>query len=305
MKPLLQFCCIAAVATMFGCHGLIRHNDTDSTQVTANGKIPVPVATESHVINSEEDLPGYWVGSIATKDVLDTNYEGDEYPDKINLSIDAINGSKVNGHSILAGKFRPFSGTVKYSENTYHFLVKEHGNNKNNGSFKFSVRTGDTSITGKWTANKKIENSELYYNLTKRSFKYNPNLKLDRGGYVDQQKERKVKKKDTGEYVDNRPQYAMATGDYAKFNASTQLLTTDDVANLKAADLLLLRNSIFARHGYAFKKPALRSFFEPQDWYIPVSTDVSNSLTPLEKKNVALLMRYEKNAQEYYDSYGR
>ena len=62
---------------------------------------------------------------------------------------------------------------------------------------------------------------------------------------------------------------------------------------------------IYVRHGYSFKKRPLRVFFDPQSWYIPVFNNIKNNLTDIEKKNIKLLLRYEKNAKEYYDSFGR
>ncbi len=71
-------------------------------------------------------------------------------------------------------------------------------------------------------------------------------------------------------------------------------------------DLALMRNTIYARHGYAFKTRKYRYYFERKvDWYIPFSTDVRNTFTPIEKDNIELLKRYEKHARDYYDTFGR
>ncbi|MFN5849409.1 MAG: YARHG domain-containing protein, partial [Chitinophagales bacterium] len=64
-------------------------------------------------------------------------------------------------------------------------------------------------------------------------------------------------------------------------------------------------NMIYARHGYSFKNRPLRVFFDAQEWYIPVHTDIKKDLTEIEKKNIQLLLKYEKNAKEYYDYFGR
>ena len=40
-------------------------------------------------------------------------------------------------------------------------------------------------------------------------------------------------------------------------------------------------------------------------WYMPVSTDVTSLLTETEKKNIALIKRYEAHAEKYYDVFGR
>lgn len=90
-----------------------------------------------------------------------------------------------------------------------------------------------------------------------------------------------------------------------KYNASTQELTIAEVSNLKKGDLFILRNAIYARHGYSFKNPQLRAYFDAQTWYIPASTDVKDLLTETEKQNISLLLRYERNAKEYYDVFGR
>ena len=311
MKLLLQFCCLASLVYLTGCSGSGKNKTSENANAASAGnvKIPVPVATTNKIIKDEKDLPGYWVGAFRTDSVPDSSdYEDASVWDnatKINISIDAINGSQVSGHSIDAGTFTPFTGTVDHTGNIYRFLVKEPGHGKYDGAFTFSIRTGDSVLSGTWKADHEISTPMRYYDLTKKFFKYDPDLNLDLATYVNTNKKKNVKIKidDTSEY--NTTKYSMATGDYAKLNASAKLLTTAQVANLKAADLLLLRNYIFARHGYAFKKPAIQAFFDQQDWYIPVSTNVMDELTPVEKQNIALIKRYEKNAKEHYDSFGR
>ena len=70
-------------------------------------------------------------------------------------------------------------------------------------------------------------------------------------------------------------------------------------------DLEYMRNEIFARHGYSFSKKQLRQQFEWRDWYVPNTADIKGFLTDIEKKNIALIKRYEKYAEEYGDEYGR
>ena len=66
-----------------------------------------------------------------------------------------------------------------------------------------------------------------------------------------------------------------------------------------------MRQEIFARHGYCFSKKEFRQQFESEDWYVPDTTDIRGRLTDIEKKNIALIQRYEKYADEYGDGYGR
>ena len=83
------------------------------------------------------------------------------------------------------------------------------------------------------------------------------------------------------------------------------LLKEDDLKNLRKLDLQIIKNTIFARHGYAFKKQILRNFFDPVEWYVPVKNNVDNDLTPIENKNVKLLDRFTKYAEDNYDTFGR
>jgi hypothetical protein len=92
-------------------------------------------------------------------------------------------------------------------------------------------------------------------------------------------------------------------GDYPE--ASVRLLTDDDVANKMKEDLEYMRNEIFARHGYCFKKKITRTQFETESWYIPNTVDVKADLTEIEKKNIAKIRHYEKYAEEYGDDFGR
>jgi hypothetical protein len=88
-------------------------------------------------------------------------------------------------------------------------------------------------------------------------------------------------------------------------NASSKVLAKEEVENLKKGDLTIIRNSIYARHGYSFKNQPLRVFFDAQSWYIPVHTNITSDFTEIEKQNIELLLRYEKNAAVYYDRFGR
>ena len=87
--------------------------------------------------------------------------------------------------------------------------------------------------------------------------------------------------------------------------ASKRLLTDEDVNNLNKTDLGIMRNEIFARHGYCFKKKVFRDLFEDKDWYIPNTVDVKTELTEIEIKNILLIKRFEKYAEEFGDDYGR
>lgn len=298
------------------CTSAIK-NDTDTPPDEVQGirstpgTNPVgPHGNANLVVGNESDLIGYWVGMFEpdTDIAMEGVYAGEkhawDYSNKINISIDEIRGEQVKGHSVVAGNNRPFAGKMTVTPNGFAFQLNEPGDDKYDGVFTFMINTGDSMLQGTWKANKKIRISSRKYALTKKIFRYNPDWQMQEGGYVDWTRKRKVQDEIDGEmlYDDS---YFTTTEDVLKYNASKELLTKEQVSNFKKADLFVMRNAIYARHGYSFKNQQLRAYFDGQSWYIPLSTDVKAEFTEMEKKNIELLLRYEKNAKEYYDVFGR
>ena len=71
-------------------------------------------------------------------------------------------------------------------------------------------------------------------------------------------------------------------------------LSDFQVASLDAGQLMLLRNSIFARYGFRFSDDRLTGHFMRFPWYTPVSDDVSASITPVDQWNIHLIQFYEE-----------
>ena len=76
--------------------------------------------------------------------------------------------------------------------------------------------------------------------------------------------------------------------------AATRPLTEVDLYGLDASELRILRNSIYARHGYIFKSDDLRLYFSKFDWYYPDSPNVESRLSQIERKNVSFIKAHEK-----------
>jgi hypothetical protein len=75
--------------------------------------------------------------------------------------------------------------------------------------------------------------------------------------------------------------------------ASSRILTNSDVTNLTKSELKIMRNEIYARHGYIFKTTDLVDYFKLQSWYKPLYDDVTSSLTLIEQKNIEFILQYE------------
>lgn len=81
------------------------------------------------------------------------------------------------------------------------------------------------------------------------------------------------------------------TDDYSWL--STRLATESDVTGKSKQEIRILRNAIFARHGYKFKDKSLQQHFSKFSWYKPQYADVSGQLNSIEQKNVSFLRSHE------------
>ena len=308
---------------VIGCNTEIKNSDAtvlveEGTEVEAN--VPVPEQNNEKVSKpievdsmSDNSVLGYWVGYFEQDGgdemlVVDDGYYWNKN-NKINISIDKITDSLVVGHSVVAGNDRPFKGTIKESQDgTLNFVVREPGDDKYDGEFRFSI--ADNEMVGKWTAYGDINIKNRKYTLEKKVYHYDPDIMLDRSkAYVDwtkaieHEEEWEIEEGEVEKWISK--EFASATDQIYHINASNTPLAKSQVENLKKGDLTIIRNTIYARHGYSFKNQPLRVFFDAQDWYIPVHNNIKDEFTDLEKQNIELLLKYEKNALEYYDRFGR
>jgi hypothetical protein len=322
-----QFPSLVVVCLLFaGCQNAIK-SDKHPVQVEAGtdtSAVPaetVQVSEQSSASSSLEHLLGFWVGYFEP-DYQEMGQQEPVYVDegfiwmrqnKINISLDRIEGRTVIGHSVVAGNDRPFEGSIRTISRTaqppiYRFEVREPGDDRHDGVFRFDIADG--KLTGTWVANRNLEIKYRKYELVQRDFTYDPAIMLEQSqAYVDWSK--KIETTEKVEYDEGETEewvyreYASATEKIYQLNASQRLLTKAEVANLKRGDLLIIRNTIYARHGYSFRNRPLRVFFDAQSWYVPVHADIRSDFTEIEKQNIKLLLSFEKNAAEYYDSFGR
>jgi YARHG domain len=248
--------------------------------------------------NSENpELLGYYVGDF--KATQFKKGKNPSFSNRINISIDQIAGGKVTGHSVVAGSLRPFSGSINKDGNGFKVEAAEPGDDKYDGKFSFVLHPDNKSITGTWVANDaNLAVTERSYDLVAKTFAYDANLTLPE----------EVAWQDLyGKVPDPDWQRSeITTSEVTRINPSKVKLKKEDVENMRKGDLEILRNSIYARHGYTFKNRKMRYVFDQHvPWYIPVSTDVSKELTQLEEENIALIKRYEEHAEAYYDEFGR
>jgi hypothetical protein len=280
---------------------------TESNKDSLTAKKDSVVIPEVH-----KEYYGVYTGDFAGMEKVVDDVDGTEYEEnfykKISIKINRITKDSVYGQSIVNGNQRPVRGV--FNETTKSFVLDEPGNDKTDG--RFEVKLSGDSLTGKWNAfNKKAVKAPLKsLKLIKKDFVYNPNFMLDPdSNLVDWNNPKDFVEKytdsdgKTESYTTSKNR--VASDAVFKLNASKQKLSEKDIKNLRKLDLEIIKNSVFARHGYSFKKETYRDFFEQTNWYIPVSNNVDNELSPMEKDNVALLNRFIKYAEDKYDSFGR
>lgn len=200
-------------------------------------------------------------------------------PNKITLNILGLNAAgELVGHSICAGNERIVKGTLTHGGLAAE--LKEPGTDKNDGIFSLAVAADKSKITGNW---KPLNVSSVKaFTLDKTVFKYNTG---------------------DSESIYFRPK-GKNSFSFTK-NPSLDILTSKDVENLTKPELAIIRNLLYARHGFSFANAAYRNYFERMDWYFPYKSDIRNDLTDIEKKNLEKIKSYEKYAASAYDEYGR
>lgn len=67
----------------------------------------------------------------------------------------------------------------------------------------------------------------------------------------------------------------------------------DYLSNFSADELAIIRNTIYAKRGYKFKKKEFQKYFGAKEWY-KGTTDKQNILTKNEQKLVDIIKKYEK-----------
>jgi YARHG domain len=79
---------------------------------------------------------------------------------------------------------------------------------------------------------------------------------------------------------------------------SRRLIRSDELVPFTAQELRLLRNEIYARHGYVFNDQNLQNYFSSQPWYRPLGNNrlAVATLSPVERKNIATI-RFREQAK--------
>lgn len=80
------------------------------------------------------------------------------------------------------------------------------------------------------------------------------------------------------------------------FPSDTELLTTEYLDTKSKNEIDLIRNEIYARHGYIFQMQQYYDYFIEKSWYNPMQPDMQkayDNFNCIEKQNIEILVEYQ------------
>ncbi len=78
------------------------------------------------------------------------------------------------------------------------------------------------------------------------------------------------------------------------FPSHREIITEEYLNTLSEAEIALIRNEIYARHGYEFSNESFATYFSGKSWYEPNPNFSEDLLNDIEMKNKSIIVEYEK-----------
>jgi hypothetical protein len=76
------------------------------------------------------------------------------------------------------------------------------------------------------------------------------------------------------------------------------VISRESISFLSSSQLRILRNLIFAVHGYKFRSADLQEYFGNEDWYEPSDSFSDSLLNSFERQNIALIQELEAQRKQ-------
>lgn len=105
---------------------------------------------------------------------------------------------------------------------------------------------------------------------------------------VEEEKQEEEKQEET-------PMQPIISSSNYLFPSDTKYITKADLDGLTKDEVALIRNEIYARHGYIFTtNKTVKAYFESQSWYKPNSNFSESMFNEIERANKDFIVKYEK-----------
>lgn len=177
---------------------------------------------------------------------------------KIGFFIESLSATQIRGYSIVGQNKRPFQGSVRLQNGEYLVTAREPMPQSSDGVFELQLDlAAPRQIQGTWRS----ANADV----AAKTFRLIPRA----------------------------CEASKTAGDY---DGSVRRFTGDELQT-DPWTLSMMRNEIYARHGYAFADREVAAQFAEADWYIPCSSNVEAKLSSLERTNIQKLRKAEAYAK--------
>ena len=91
------------------------------------------------------------------------SFTGNFGDNMITVLITKVDKGLIEGRTVVAGNERPFTGTVEEKDGVFSILAKEPGDDKNDGTFEFTIGASAPDVlTGSWHPFDQEKNSKEY-----------------------------------------------------------------------------------------------------------------------------------------------
>jgi len=81
------------------------------------------------------------------------------------------------------------------------------------------------------------------------------------------------------------------------YPSDTTYITDEFLSEKDSQTLGLIRNEIYARHGYVFRNSGYQNYFGSKEWYNPNPNFTEDLLNNVERENVKKVQEYERRIQ--------
>lgn len=78
------------------------------------------------------------------------------------------------------------------------------------------------------------------------------------------------------------------------FPSDREYISGSYLYGISKEEVALIRNEIYARHGYIFNTEPYKSYFESKDWYVPNVSFTEDLFNSIEKANKDFIVSYEE-----------
>lgn len=244
--------------------------------------------------NDADKLVGLWQRTVEKDDVTyieSYNFEGKSTDNKITYSL--LPTDKIHVGYIVEGTWEvDKKGKLKIFENTESLVPAYDFNNQNN-NFLMEI----SQYLSMLKLNIERQNEEMTFSDVEYKFE-NGELILITASSLNNYQEGDLKayasllamaKRDIGNFKNNS-----INSDYPNYDwLSEREATYEDLDGKSDKELRIMRNYIFARHGYMFRSQDLQEYFSNYPWYSPRYSDVTRDLNSIEMSNIEYIKRFE------------